>query len=95
MIKRFIIDGKDRYAIDFQKQANGTIKLVAVEHPPDPHGLPVTEHHLYSSGAICITAGHEPKTDDRARAIAVHWMHGWSEYVRTGRFPKGPRRVMV
>lgn len=94
MLKRYRVNGRDDYAIEFVA-SEGKFKLFAREHPADPYGKPVNDCHLYSSGEICVAAGHEPVTLDRAKAIAVHWMEGWSQYVRTGEFPKGSRRVTV
>ena len=95
MMKNYRVNGRDQYQIDFRPQPNGTIKLFALEHPADSHGAAVSENHLYSTGEVCVAAGHEPRSMDRAKAVAVHWMEGFSEYVRTGEFPKGGRRVSV
>ena len=95
MIKHYVVNGHDRYCIEFQRQSNGTFKLYAREHPPDPYGKPVNDNHLYASGEICVAAGYEPTTLDRAKAIAVHFMEGWSRYIRIGTFPTGARRVTV
>ena len=95
MIKNYRVNGRDQYQIDYRPQSNGTIKLFALEHTADPNNGPVTENHLYSTGEVCVARSHEPQTMDRAKAIAVHWMEGFSEYVRTGKFPEGARRVTV
>ena len=95
MIKNFRVDGRDFYQIDFRDQPDGTIKLFDLNHPPDPHGKTSLEHHLCEDGWICVSPGSEPRTMDRAKAIAVHWMEGYSEYIRTGVFPKVGRRVTV
>ena len=70
-------------------------KIYADEHPPDPWGKGVGHNHLYASGEVCVAAGKEPGTLDRAIAIGQVWAHGWVEYCRTGEFPKGPKRVNV
>ena len=95
MIKHYLVNKTDHYTIDYRPQSNGTIKLFATEHPYNPYGGPVTEHHLYSSDEICVASGHEPRTMDRAAAIAMVWCEGWSQYVRSGVFPKGSKRVNV
>ena len=95
MIKNFRVNGRDDYQLDFRDQPDGTIKLFGLIHPPDPHGKSSVEHHLCDDGWICVSKGNEPRTMDRAKAIAVHWMEGYSEYIRTGVFPKGGRRVSV
>ncbi len=66
MIKHYVVNGHDRYCIEFQRQSNGTFKLYAREHPPDPYGKPVNDNHLYASGEICVAAGYEPTTPGRA-----------------------------
>jgi hypothetical protein len=95
MITNYRVNGRDHYQIDFRPQPNGTIKLFALQHPADSHGAAVSENHLFLTGEVCVAAGHEPRSMDRAKAIAVHWMEGYSEYVRTGKFPNGARRVTV
>jgi len=95
VIKRYLVNKRDSYTIEFRRQTDGTITIFARDHPADSWGKAVTEHHLYRSGAICVAAGHEPRTLDRAKAIAWAWMEGYSEYVRTGTFPKGTKRYNV
>lgn len=95
MIRRFIVDGRDHYTIEFRQESMGTISLHAKEYPPNRRGGTVHEHHLYSSGEICVTKGKEPRTVDRAKAIAMSWCEGWSEFQRTGIFPNGAKRVNV
>ena len=87
MIKAYMVNGTDRYVIDFQVQSDRTIKMHCTEHPYDPYGKSVLYNHLYPDGHICVAAGHEPRTMDRAVAIAAAWMEGYSVYIRTGAFP--------
>jgi hypothetical protein len=91
----YVIDKTDRYRIEFRPQADGTIKLFALSHPADPWAKPVSENHLYSSGEVCVTVGREPRSLDRARAIAMVWAKGFSIYCRTGQFPTGSQKVNV
>ena len=95
MIKEYRVDGRDYYKIDIRPQSDGTIKSFALDHPSDPWGKGVEENHLYSTGEICVSKGQEPRTMDRAKAIAMVWCEGWSVYVRTGVFPKGAKRINV
>ena len=95
MIKHYLVDRRDRYTIEFRPQSDGTVKLFATEYPSNPYGGGPHDHHLYSSGEICVSAGHEPRTLDKAAAIAMVWCEGWSKYIRTGRFPSGSKRVNV
>ena len=95
MTKRYRVGGNYIFELEYRSQPDGTIKLFALDHPSDPHGKTSIEHHLCDDGWICVSQGNEPRTMDRAKAIAVHWMEGYSEYIRTGVFPKGGRRVTV
>lgn len=94
-MKKSYVVGKDKYTIDYVGQPDRTIKMFAELHPPDPHGAAVAESHLFPTGEICVSAGNAPETMDRAKAIAVHFMEGYSEYVQSGEFPNGKRRVHV
>lgn len=85
--KEYRVDGRDNYAIDYVPQSNGTYKLYASYHPPDPHGKGTHETHLYSSGEICVSAGREPRSLAQATTIGQAWCEGFSKYRRTGRFP--------
>ena len=95
MIKHYLVNKRDRYTIEFRPQSDGTIKMFALDHPYDPYGKSVSENHLYPSDEICVLAGREPRTMDKAAAIAMVWCEGWSTYIRTGTFPTGGKRVNV
>jgi hypothetical protein len=88
----------DAYTIWYRREDDGTYTLWAHNWPNDPFHN-VDESHLGGStpaGAeVCIAPGKEPRSLERAEAIAHTWMLGYSEYVRTGKFPKGTRRVSV
>jgi hypothetical protein len=95
LTKSYRVDGRDDYTIEFVPQGDGTYKLYARRHPSDPWGKSSNEHHLFADKNICVSAGKGPRTLDQAKAIAMVWCNGWSEYCRTGTFPKGGRRVDV
>ena len=95
MIKNYLVNKADRYTVDLRPQSNGTVKLFALSYPPNPYGGGAHDHHLYGSGEICVSAGHEPRSLDKTAAIAMVWCEGWSSYIRTGRFPSGSKRVNV
>ena len=95
MIKHYMVDKRDRYTIEFRPQRGGTFKLFALSHPADTYSNGVGTHHLYPSGEICVSSGKEPRTIDKAQAIAMVWCEGWSFYIRTGRFPNTAKRVNV
>ena len=92
---RYVVKGTDHYVIEFRPQSDGAIKMFVINHPADPWGKTVVVHHLYTNGTICVAAGHEPRTADRARAIAQVWAAGWSSYIRTGTFPSGSQKVNI
>jgi hypothetical protein len=94
MTCNFLVDGVDRYAIEIRSNGDH-YTLHAMTYPPNNQGGGVSDHHLYSSGEICVSSGYEPRSVDRAKAIAMSWCEGWSQYVRTGVFPNGPKRVNV
>jgi hypothetical protein len=85
----------DRYTIEYRPLSDGTYDIVATECPPDSYGKGSEEHHRYQSGRICIREGYEPRTLDKAQATAAAWIDGYSEYIRTGTFPKKARAYNV
>lgn len=95
MIKSYRVNGKDLYQMDYRPHDEGFLKMYCLLHPHDPHKKGSPEHHMYDSGEICVAKGKEPRTLDRAKAIATLWMEGFSKYVRTGSFPQGGGRVKV
>ena len=94
MICRFVVDGVDQYTIEI-RDAYSHYTLHAIQYPLNRRGGLATDHHLYPSGQICVSAGNEPCTIDHAKAIAMFWCDGWSKYQRTGEFPDGAARVNV
>jgi hypothetical protein len=90
----FVVDRIDRYTVEV-RVANGYYTLHAVSYPPNTRGGTVHDHHLYSDGTICVTVGQEPRTIDRAKAIAMSWCDGWSKYQRGNAFPNGRKAVSV
>lgn len=95
--RHYLVHKVDRYTIQFVPQSNRTIKLFATNRPADPHGGGVLQNHVYADGSICVAAGKEPRTMDRAEAIAHMWMTGYSAYIRDpqGRFANKACRVNV
>ncbi len=93
--KRYRVRGSDTYTIHFERQAGGTYRIRCTEHPTNRYSSDATKCHLYNSGNVCVTAGKEPRSLDRAVAVAQVWMNGYSSYVRTGKFPNGKSRVNV
>ncbi len=93
--KRYRIDGLDEYTIEYRWQSAGYYKIFATLCPDDPHGGAPSTHHRYDGGQICVAVGREPRTLDRAVAIASLWMKRYSQYIRTGRFEDSGGRVNV
>lgn len=85
----------DHYTIRYESQSDGMWKIYADAHPANSFDSSVSKCHLYSSSEICVFAGKEPRTMDRAQAIAFVWMEGYSQYVRSGSFPTGKKRVRI
>lgn len=93
--RHYLVNGVDRYVIDYLPQSNGTWKLYCFQHPHNSRNSAVTICHLYSSGEICVAAGNEPRSLERAMAIGMFWANGYSNYIRTGTFPNGQTKVNV
>ena len=84
----------DHYTIAYRREDKGWFTLLAEKHPHDPFHK--EESHLYKDLIeVCVHKGKEPRTFEAAEALAYFWMLGFSEYVRTGEFPKGKRTVNV
>lgn len=69
-------------------------KMRVLEHPPCPHPLGV-QAHLLAGDTICVAQGREPRTIERAKAVALHWMCGFEGYRTSGVFPNGTARFDV
>jgi hypothetical protein len=93
--KHYLVDGVDRYVIEFHKQPDGTWKDFCFQHPHNPRSDAVTVCHLFSSGQVCVAAGREPRSLEKAMAIGMFWANGYSKYIRTGVFPNGSTKVNV
>lgn len=74
----------DRYTIEFRLQAGGTYDMFCTKHPHNPFSTDVNDCHLWPSNKVCVARGREPRTLDRAMAIASYWMEYYSSYIRTG-----------
>lgn len=85
----------DLFAFEFRQQHDGHFDIFCFEHPTTPLDTSVSRCHIYPTGEVCVRAGREPLTLDRAIAIATVWAEGYSHYCRTGRFPRGTKKVHV
>ncbi|WP_339734832.1 hypothetical protein [uncultured Gimesia sp.] len=95
--KNYRVDGTDDYTIKYEEKGwlSPTYKITCTRHPHNPRSNSVNDCHLYSSGEVCVAAGKEPKSLDKAKAIGMAFCEGYSQYVRTGKFPNGRKRVNV
>jgi hypothetical protein len=90
--KYFGVD-KDRYQMDIYRDSSGRYDIYCPVHPPNTRGGDSATTHLYESGKVCIAAGAEARTFDRAVAQAAAFCEGYSHYQRTGAFPNGAKKV--
>ena len=98
-------DYGDRYTIQFRWIADskflfwaseeGHYEMIVTEMPDSEHPITLADAHLHPGNRICVTAGHEPRTRDRAKAVALFWMRGYSIYRRYGKFPNSGGRINV
>jgi hypothetical protein len=51
--------------------------------------------HLLEGEEICVRVGDEPRTLERAKAIALFWLRGFGIYRRSGVFPNEGGRIHV
>lgn len=65
-----------------------------LKHPKCRHPLGIPAH-LLEANTICVAQGREPRTMDRAKAIALHWISGFEVYRTRGVFPNGQARIDV
>jgi hypothetical protein len=93
--KRYRVDDDDLYEIEYRRESDGTYSIWCRKHPHNPVGGGVSDHHLYSSGQVCVSAGREPRTLDRAVAIAHVFMKSFSHWVRHGTPGRTGGRVSV
>lgn len=85
----------DSFQFDFRrKRLSGRYVIYCLSHPSSPFPLGVPAH-LLEGDQVCVAVGKEPYDLERAKAIALVWMRGFSHYIRTGIFPNGATRVNV
>ncbi len=87
------------YKVQYRRYREGLIgpsyyRMKILDHPPCTYPLGVYSH-LLDADFICVLVGREPRTIERAKAIACHWMNGFEVYRQSGEFPNGKLRVDV
>ncbi|QDU42904.1 hypothetical protein Mal52_13730 [Symmachiella dynata] len=80
------------YSFRFEKHGE-TWKVFCLKHPPNPHKGSSVVTHIFSDGRLCIT--HPPQSAEQAAAAAFRWMHGYSTFVLSGKFPNDACRAVV
>lgn len=85
----------DLYTIEYHPQADGSLKLLCTEHPYNPYSTAVTDCHLYSNNEICVSSSYRVDSLEKAKAVATAFMDGYSQYVRSGVFPNGAKKINV
>lgn len=93
--KRFRVDGWADFTLEFRRGADGTYSIWCLDHPTNAHGGGVSDHHLYSDRHVCIAEGREPRTLDRAIAIAHVFMKSFAHWCQTGKHGRTGGRVNV
>lgn len=86
----------DTYRIECRWNSHGRYyDLFILERPASSYRVGYGQGHVLDENRICVATGREPTTTDRAKAIAIHWLRGFSRYRHTGQFPNGQVRVDV
>jgi len=85
----------DHYTIEYRAQSDGTYKLFCTQHPTNLYSTEVSKCHLYASNEICVASSYRVDSLEKAKAVATAFMDGYSQYVRTGAFPNGAKKVHV
>jgi hypothetical protein len=85
----------DLYTVEYRLQPDGAYKLFCLEHPTNLYSADVRQCHLYPSREICVSSTYRVDSLEKAKAVASAFMDGYSQYVRTGVFPNGAKKVHV
>ncbi len=85
---------KFQYRLAYDSEGRGYYQVRALDHPSCnyPLGVPA---HLLTADLICVAQGREPRTIERAKAVAFCWMTGFESYRRTGVFPDNAVRFDI
>lgn len=96
------LEHSEFYTIEFVWKPRWHSRLTGAGHfemlvltKPECHFQEGLAAHLHPGDRICVLKGYEPKTLERAKAIAMHWLRGYSIYCRTGNFPNGAAKINV
>lgn len=93
--QRYRVDDWANFQLEFRRESDDTYSIWCLERPENRYGGTVRDHHLYDSGQVCVSAGREPDTLDRAIAIAHVFMNSFSHWCKTGRPGRTGGRVNV
>lgn len=93
--QKYRVDDWASFRLEFRRESDGTYTIWCLEQPHNPHGGSVQDHHLYSSGQVCVSAGREPRSLARAIAIAQIFMNSFCHWCATGQRGRTGGRVNV
>jgi hypothetical protein len=63
--------------------------------PPCSYPVGRGHGHVTEKNEICVAPGREPRSWSAARAVAMAFVDGFSEYCRTGTFPASAVRAVT
>ena len=95
VIKHYLVNKCDRYTIELRPQSDGAITMLVLEYPAAPWGESAHETHLNSNGSIDVAPRNEPRTMERAQAIAKAWCEAWSTRLRTRRLSLAAQKGLM
>lgn len=93
-VYRIRFEWRARLWLGIFDSGSGYFRLYAESYPSCEFELGRAAH-LLANDEICVLAGHEPRSKERAKAIALLWIRGFGIYCREGHFPNEGGRVNV
>ena len=71
----------DLYRLRFEN-SHATWAVFVESHPDNPRGGSCHDTHILAGNRLCLAEA--PATKERAMALAMTWIHYFSNYIRTG-----------
>ncbi len=84
--------GRNTFNFRYVWRGNG-YEVYCTSRPANSRSSSPPKCHIYSDGKLSVNG--KPQSLDRAKAISRYWAEGYLEYLRTGSFPDGRRRISV
>lgn len=72
----------DLYRLRFEQDQSSSWAVFVESHPDNPRGGSNHDTHILSGNRLCLAEA--PATKERAIALALTWIHYFSNYIRTG-----------